>query len=369
MRSFSALGESAINTAVYPIARGLTPDKYSATAMSCLEASFGLGTMTGPFFGGLLFQLGGFPLPFIVCGTSIVLAGVMAGSCLLFADKQSARKGNEQKNEEEEEIKDEKKVIRISFRTLLKKPGVLVACFISTLTGMSTQWYQPTLEPFLSSYFSITPFEASMLFVVDGAVYALFSPFWGVLLDKGLNNRLLLVIGCFIIAVLFLLMGPIRVSSIPLLYQLGVALGVHGIGMAANLIGTLTLLTYEIESDQQINKIQSQGIATSIWITFECVGSVLGSTLGGLSYEFCGWKISCLIVAVLQILGLVVVAGHSLSDGLNEKKLEESDVEENLYKKTIQNNISYNIKINSQSKEEIKIKTSDLTTETTRSLV
>ena len=32
--------------------RGLAPDKYSSTAMSCVETSFGLGTMTGPFFGG-----------------------------------------------------------------------------------------------------------------------------------------------------------------------------------------------------------------------------------------------------------------------------------------------------------------------------
>ena len=30
----------------------MAPAKYASTAMSCMETSFGLGTMMGPFLGG-----------------------------------------------------------------------------------------------------------------------------------------------------------------------------------------------------------------------------------------------------------------------------------------------------------------------------
>ena len=34
------------------IFRSMAPAKYASTAMSCMETSFGLGTMMGPFLGG-----------------------------------------------------------------------------------------------------------------------------------------------------------------------------------------------------------------------------------------------------------------------------------------------------------------------------
>jgi len=346
LRGVTALGESAINTAVYPIARGLAPDRYSSTAMSCVETSFGLGTMTGPFFGGLLFKMGGFLLPFLVCGAFLVVGGLLAGILVFFVNKQELQRKHERNEEEEIET------VRIKFRNVLMKPGILVTCVIIILTGMSTQWYQPTLEPFLSSHFRVTSFQASLFLVVDGAVYALFSPLWGILLDNKLNNRLLLVVGCSTIAVSFLGLGPVRIPDLPFIYQIGIGLAVHGIGMAANFIGTLTLLTNEIErsqekkmeNGQQINKIQSQGVAVSIWITFECIGSFIGSTLGGVTYDYYGWDISCLLVAVLQIFGLAAAIFYSLCERENGGIFKERDLESSLEteKRDTDNNNSNN---------------------------
>ena len=44
---------------------------------ACLETFFGLGLIVGPTLGGLLFQIGGYILPFAVLGGVLILA-----SCL-----------------------------------------------------------------------------------------------------------------------------------------------------------------------------------------------------------------------------------------------------------------------------------------------
>lgn len=304
MRAFTALGESAINTAVYPLARSMTNPKYSSTVLSCMETTFGLGTMMGPFFGGLLYDKGGFSLPFLVCGVFLGFSGTLTG-LMIICHNRSKNKGG--KNSGEEFV-----VPRIKFRKIIKRPGVLVATIIVILSGMSTQWYQPTLEPYLYSNFKISSFKASIFLVIDGAVYALVSPICGVLLDKRLSTRLLLMFGCTAISISFLLLGPLYFPVNPTLTQIGVSLAIHGLGMAANFIGTLTALSREIEKGNTTNKEGAQGMSTSIWITAECIGSFLGSSLGGLAYEYWGWTISCLIISVLQLAGLVLVLCNSL---------------------------------------------------------
>jgi len=309
MRAVTALGESAINTSVYPLARGLTPSKYTNTVISCIETAFGLGTMTGPFFGGLLYEKGGFFLPFAVCGSLLGVSGLVCGMMLVCLRRRERSRQAKRLEAVEDGVQEEELIVpkRIKFREVMKNPEVLLASFIVALSGVSTQWYQPILEPFLSTNYSISAFQASMFLVIDGAVYAVVAPLWGYLLDRALNARLVLMFGCATISGSFLLLGPIYFPYKETLAQVGISLGIHGIGMAANFIGTLTILIREIEKRNINNKENACAIATSLWITAECVGSFLGSTLGGLAYETWGWDMSCLIISLVQLAGLVVL--------------------------------------------------------------
>ena len=55
IRSLTAIGESAMSSAVYPLA--LRCDRSSqATVLAVMETMFGAGTTIGPFLGGLLFN-------------------------------------------------------------------------------------------------------------------------------------------------------------------------------------------------------------------------------------------------------------------------------------------------------------------------
>merc|ERR1712179_782306 len=60
-------------------------------------------------------------------------------------------------------------------------------CIVTICTGISTGWYQPTLEPYVREQFSLTPTQASLLFLIDGGVYAVVTPIVGRLLHKGLD--------------------------------------------------------------------------------------------------------------------------------------------------------------------------------------
>jgi len=308
MRSMTAVGESAINISVYPLARRMAPKGYTVTVLSCMETTYGLGNMTGSFLGGLLFNIGGFLLPFLVCGILLVIFGIGSGSLISLLSRQSeSEEAEEGELDENANLPDKKAQPNIKFRSLIQKPSVLLTCFIVLLTGMSTLWYEPTLEPHLSSQYNLNPFQASLFLIVDGTMYAFFSPVWGLLLDrKFVNNRVILLLGCLIISASFLLLGPVCFPINPSLYQIGISLAIHGIGQAANFIGTLTLLCSEIEKGALVDPEQSQAMATSMWITFECIGSFLGSFLGGLSYEHMGWRMSSTLIGGIQFFGALI---------------------------------------------------------------
>ena len=48
-----------------------------ATVYSITEASFSFAEMLGPTFGAILYEYGGFYLPFVICGSLCLLTGIM----------------------------------------------------------------------------------------------------------------------------------------------------------------------------------------------------------------------------------------------------------------------------------------------------
>jgi len=297
VRSVTALGESAMNTAVYPLARKRCAKESQSSTMSMLETMIGFGTTIGPFIGGLLFEYGGFSLPFATCGMLLLVCGSLAYFVLDPQEEVDAA----------EEEKEEGPVVKGSFRILLNNPVMLLACLVTLVTGMSTQWYQPSLEPYVRSQFGMTPFQASLLFIIDGGIYALITPIIGKLLDKGLDCKVVLVFGSGIICFGYLLLAPAPPFLFaPSLVQIGLGAGLHGVGMAMNFIGTLTLITKQAEKKGS-NSEQIQGMVTSIWITCESLGGFIGAAAGGAAYDKLGWSTSCVLVAGCQTGTMVLV--------------------------------------------------------------
>lgn len=71
IRGFEALGASAFSTASYVFVVNTFPNNIGSV-IGILETFVGLGMSTGPVLGGFLYSVGGFDLPFIVLGVSMM---------------------------------------------------------------------------------------------------------------------------------------------------------------------------------------------------------------------------------------------------------------------------------------------------------
>ena len=148
LRILSAISEAAFFVSVTPLALKVStyvlkhyvlkylklkkflqnsPKEKEATVLSVMETTFGLGMMLGPFFGGLLYEIGGFYFPFAVCGGSLMICAIISFSILESSSNSS------------ENVED-KQNLQTKYVDLLKMPSVLICCFLLISAQMSISW-------------------------------------------------------------------------------------------------------------------------------------------------------------------------------------------------------------------------------------
>ena len=76
IRGIEALGHSSFKTATFAMVAKEFPETI-ALLYASLQASFGAGLTLGPFIGALLYNAGGFFLPFAVTGSLIIISSMM----------------------------------------------------------------------------------------------------------------------------------------------------------------------------------------------------------------------------------------------------------------------------------------------------
>ena len=119
------------------------PAAYQSTVISFMETMFGLGLTTGPFIGSILYQLGGFYLPFAVCGTSLVLCSILAAFLFKPVVDQNDDDDDVDRNLAAVQQQQQRKA---KFGDLLKVPSISFCCLLQVITGISMTWYLPSLH-------------------------------------------------------------------------------------------------------------------------------------------------------------------------------------------------------------------------------
>ena len=198
----------------------------------------------GPFVGGVLYEYGGFYLPFVVNGGSLVLC-----SCIAFVLLKTKLRSEPEVRSSDDATSDD--LNKTKFTTLLKIPAVIYSCIVLGLSGISCTWYLPTLQvgssgrhllwilillfhyfqPFLASEFHLDAVATGALLMVDGVTYALFTPFWGWVLDaRRLSPLQTLFIGNLCIIIGYSIIGPAPFFFfIPsTVYLVGIGMTIHG---------------------------------------------------------------------------------------------------------------------------------------------
>ena len=195
MRVLAAIGESAIPPAALTLATIQVERKHEGKAIAVCETCLGVGTMFGSSVGGLLYGLGGFGLPFWVCG-GVQLALLLP--CTVFLKDLTT--ANRSLDEQEEEV---------TWLRVLRAPGVAITCVALLMAGTSWSWYSASLQPFLEKTYDYTPTTTGLVFMTFGLTYTLFTPVFGWLSDYGLGGIPALIMGNSIMCFGFLFLGPI----------------------------------------------------------------------------------------------------------------------------------------------------------------
>ena len=270
IRIVEALGNAGYMTASFSIATQEFSDCL-ATMISILEMFYGSGIAIGPSVGGALYEVGGFVLPFVVLGSTLLIAGIVTVILLPQTDTPDLKSN-------------------FSVRHLIAKPEILLSMFAVVAASTNIGFLDVTLEPHLRQ-FGISPLYVGLMFFLTGIAYALSTPVWGRLADKGFHHRYMVITGGFLIIVAFLMIGPAPFipidASIPLI---AVSLVIQGLGFGAEMISSFTGAQKDAVLLGFPNDLSTFGLVSGCWTSFFAFGAFFGPTCAGSLLDAFGFR-------------------------------------------------------------------------------
>ena len=277
--------------------------------MSSLATMYGFGLLAGPALGGVLFTFGGFMLPFVVVGGTLMMAGL--ATCFLPYGEDA-----------EVDVTSETGV-----GTLLKEPGIWLGALSVSTTSVCSGYLQANLELHLLQ-FQLPVIYLGLLFIITGGVYALTAPGWGWIIDKGLYPQVGIIFGAVSKFLGFALIGPLPFLNIePKLELVIIGLVFSGLGSGGQMVaGFAEKLRAAVLSGAPDDPL-TYGLVTAIFQSAYSIGATVGPGLGGIIFDQVGFRWGTLFPLALN-LGLLLLTIIYLTCCINKKEQQESILED-----------------------------------------
>ncbi|KAK3088776.1 hypothetical protein FSP39_023627 [Pinctada imbricata] len=249
LRVVLSVGCTSLNTSCYALIAKQFPD-HIGTVFGIGEVFVGIGFMSGPAIGGVLYGLGGFIMPFLVIG-AVLLICVPVNWCILPPDDDYQQSES-----------------NISSMVLFRSPTVIIVSLAIVVAAFIWSILDPTLEPHLRE-FDLGPEIVGLLFLLMSAFYAISSPIWGWVADKVSDNRVLLMIGFFFSAGGMFVMGPSTLVGFPQDYNVLwlniVALCYLGVAASLALIPTFDIFLDVADELGFEEDMHTYGLVAGLW--------------------------------------------------------------------------------------------------------
>jgi len=296
LRIILAVGCTASTTSGFAITANVFPN-HIATTFGLLETATGLGMMVGPAFGGILYQFGGFALPFVVLGALMILTVPL--HMLWLPSTDGVHVG----------------VQSVSAFHILRIPAIIVVCFAVIIAALVWSILDPTLAPHIqSSEDDISSSVLGLLFLLLSAFYAVFSPVWGWLADHMSNCLPMLAAGFLLSGVGLLLLGPspwfsfigYTESSEPLWLNI-ISLVILGISISLSLVPTFEKILDAVEKAGIEESFAMYSIVASIWSSCYALGDFIGPALGGWLVDQPGGFVWCVTYIAVACFGMAAI--------------------------------------------------------------
>ncbi|CAL8093329.1 unnamed protein product [Orchesella dallaii] len=295
VRSIEALGESALVTASFIIVASAFPDSIAPTS-AIVETFYSVGLISGPIVGSILYQIGGFSFPFMIVGGCLLATAFVALVILPSSEEISRFEGAQS-------------IVISSHKSfkLLKSPAVAVSALCIVTGAMSIAYLQATLEPHLR-HFEISQLTTGAILVINGGIYTLTAPFWGLLCDKILQLKVVTFTGAAVLLCGFSLIGPVPIFPFkPDLWIVSAGLCLQGIGLGAVLVSSFVSILRNVIISGYPNSPSTYGLVSSLWASMFSLGSFIGPSLSGILYDEVGFQ-----WGTLSVIGVILVMMFAL---------------------------------------------------------
>eukprot|EP00095_Tigriopus_kingsejongensis_P002202 maker-scaffold1312_size48844-snap-gene-0.9 protein:Tk02202 transcript:maker-scaffold1312_size48844-snap-gene-0.9-mRNA-1 annotation:"mfs-type transporter slc18b1-like" len=283
LRILEGVAEAASWSAVFSMLLQMFPDNV-ATVYSFTEASFSFSEMVGPTVGAIFYSIGGFVLPFEICGVL----------CLVTVPEQSILNNNTEHRPEHQ----------TRLLPVLKNMDVILALTGTVYAASIQGLLEACLEPYLEQ-FHLTITKVGLTFLALSVPYFMASPLWGYCCDHLIAPEYIQAVGTTIILIGFIVFGPAPYLPMEANYPMVViGLAFLGIGTAAGLVASFSGAQKAALMRQDMETTQIYTAISGIWTSSFALGNFIGPSLGGFLYDFIGFRTTTF---VFQVVGVVML--------------------------------------------------------------
>eukprot|EP01083_Nonionella_stella_P008158 23544_1 len=312
MRGLQGIGSSAVTSSVFCLSLIWFSEGIRNIVVGLNEGILGLAFMAGPVIGSLLFGVGGFELPFLAVGCGILgMLPLMLIFMWIFEIPFYS--------EIDEHGRDSSKQPLLLSRTPTStveshtKPAVFrdvltrntwVGSLSSCLVNLYFGFYNSSIAIYLEEKFNIPGSKVGFIFLVTSAFYGLMSPLVGYLTNHGYKSRSVMILGCVVSGLGFILLGP--VPFIPeggphwLEWTVLIAANIFiGFGAACMNVPALPLINNLLPENL---KNRSEGLVSGFFNALTSAGEAIGPLLASQLIRTIGFAWGAAILGVIVLV-------------------------------------------------------------------
>ncbi|XP_067667644.1 MFS-type transporter SLC18B1-like [Haliotis asinina] len=290
VRSLEAIGTSSVLNASFTIAGLFFPERI-ATVFGMLKTASGTALMFGPAIGGILYQLGGYGLPFWVLGSCTFVCG--CASCLLLP-------------RQEQEFAPS--VESPSCHKLLRSVSVWFAFFSNFASKFAIGCFVPFYAAHLLQ-FNLNQGTIGLVFMVLPGAYTISTLVCGYLFDHKVPAAPSICAGLCSLSISFILIGPAPfLSFVPTMLWLTILVTFFiGLSIAPILVGSMK---YIFEEARNMGFMDDGGLIGPLSAIVQCAvssGNFIGPIVGGALVEHFGFPWA---MTISSIPAVIMLADH-----------------------------------------------------------
>lgn len=313
IRAVTAIGTAFAEVACLTIL-SMYFKKRMTIVFGLLELFTGLGLMSGPALGSLIYKAGGFRLPFLISG-GINFIVIFIIYWLLPTSLAN--------NNSEEEDKDG----TFSIFSVLSIPGVLMLAIVTATGGISISFIEPVLTNHVQdiTHNGLSIVHVGLIFLLSSGVYTFAAPVVGTLIGKKINGRIAIIVGHFIGAACFMFLGPsplLKSFVNPQLWVVCLSLAVTGIAYALHTIPTLNEMQISASNHGLADNLGRSSMLSGLFQSAFSIGSVLGPALSGTLTEHTSFAWASTVLALLLLAEGVILILFTIWERKSHRNLK-----------------------------------------------